>query len=109
MIELTNTTIKYLKEFSEDEGIGHTNIRIKCVGSGCAGLSGDIFFEDREPTEMDEVFEQDGIKIIIDCLSLGYMDNCIVDYISGEFGSGLKFVFKDEQIRSCGCGSSFSL
>lgn len=108
MIELTKSAVEHLKVFSEEEGIGHTKIRVKVCGGKCSGLYFDMLFEDLPNTEMDEIFEQDGITIIIDCLSLSYIrGEIILDWVETPYGGGFKFS-GDEEYKSCGCGSSFS-
>lgn len=107
MITLTKEAVEQLKKFSEEEDIGHCNVRVKVLGGGCAGLTHDMIFDDLPPTELDEVLEQDGIKIYIDCLSGSYMKDITLDFISSKFGSGFKFI-GSEETKSCGCGSSFS-
>lgn len=107
MITLTTKAVEKLKEFSESEGIGHLCIRCKVLGSGCAGLSNDMTFDDMIGP-MDETFEQDGITIIIDCLSLSYMKDVVLDWVETDFMQGFHFTFQDEAVKQCGCGSSYS-
>jgi iron-sulfur cluster assembly accessory protein len=108
MITLTPSAIAKVKEISESEAIGHYNIRLKVIGGGCAGMSNDIYFEDLEPTNLDEVFEHDGVKLIVDALSISYLDGAEVDFVEMEFSSGFKV--NNPQVKStCGCGSSFSV
>lgn len=112
MIELTKEAALELKNFSKDEEIGHFNVRIKICGGGCAGLSFDMLFEDLPITDIDEKFEQEGITIIIDCISLTYIENgggVLIDYLKTDYGTGYKFILKNETVKSCGCGSSFGV
>lgn len=105
MITLTDKAKTRLREFAESEGFT-TSVRVKIVGGGCAGFSYDMTFEDAS-TEVDEVFEDDGIKVIVDPLSLQYLENTVIDYQDGTFGSGFKFL-NPNTTGSCGCGSSVS-
>ena len=107
MITITDKAIEKVKSFSADEGIGHNSIRVKVKGGGCAGFSYDIEFDDTS-TDMDEVFEFDGVKIIIDPMSNQYLDGSEIDYVDGLFGAGFKFN-NPNVTGSCGCGSSFSM
>lgn len=107
MITITEKAVAQLKIFAEAEGIGHLCVRLKVLGGGCAGLSRDMFFDDFVG-EMDEVIEQDGIKIIIDQVSAQYFEDTTLDYEEGQFASGFRFT--DPAIKTtCGCGSSFSV
>ncbi|HWZ21095.1 MAG TPA: iron-sulfur cluster assembly accessory protein [Cytophagaceae bacterium] len=101
---LTEKAANKVKEISEAEGIGHCNIRVKVIGGGCAGFTHDLYFED-QISEMDEVFEQDGVKIVCDPLSYQYLDETGIDYLDTEMGGGFKFMNPNVK-GSCGCGSS---
>jgi len=107
MIEITDKAKEQLRKFSEDEGIGHLNIRISVKGSGCAGLSHDMIFDDLQPTDQDEIFKIDDIIVYIDCLSLSYMGETTIDFVESEFAKGFQFLGSGN--KSCGCGSSFSV
>lgn len=112
MIELTKEAVAQLKQFSKDEEIGHLNVRIRICGGGCAGLAFDMLFEDLPTTDIDDIFEQDGLTIIIDCISLTYIENgggVLLDYMESDYGAGYKFILKNEAVKSCGCGSSFGI
>lgn len=110
MITITKEAIERIKTFAKDEGIDHHNVRVRILGGGCGGLQYDMYYDDLPPTDLDEIFEQDGITIIVDCLSLTYMRGEItLDYIESEFGSGFKFISNDDSLKSCGCGNSFNV
>jgi iron-sulfur cluster insertion protein len=108
MIIITPKAIEHIKQFSKEENIGHLNIRIKCISYGCAGMGWDMMFDDLDPTELDEIIEQDGVKVYIDPFSFNYMTEITLDYIEGEMGSGFKF-FGGSEYKSCGCGSSWTI
>ena len=82
-------------------------LRIGVKGGGCSGFS---YLLDLTETQKDsdEVFEQHGIKIIIDPKSLLYLSGVTVDFKDEIMGRG--FVFNNPNASSsCGCGSSFSV
>jgi len=107
MIVLTKKAIEKVKEIAAGEGIENLVLRVKVVGGGCAGFSYDIFFEDNV-LDMDEVDEQDGIKVATDMLSYQYVDGVTIDYVETPMGAGFKFL--NPNVKStCGCGSSFSV
>lgn len=108
MIQVTDLALSKIQELSEAEGIGHLNIRIKVQGGGCAGFTHDMFFEDLAPSDMDEVFEFDQVKIIVDSLSLQYLEGVTIDYITGPMSNSFKFINPNVK-TTCGCGSSFSV
>src|SRR5277367_474061 len=108
MIHLTEKAAKMIEETSNSEGIGHYIIRVRVIGGGCAGFTNDMYFDDTI-TDMDEVSELDGIKVVCDPLSFQYLDSAVIDYVESPLGSG-GFKFSNPNIKgSCGCGSSFSV
>lgn len=106
MIKLSQLAIAKIKEISDSEGFETYSIRVKIIGGGCSGYQNDLLF-DNIITDLDEVFHQDDVQVIIDSLSLQYLDNVEIDYIDNLIESGFKF--KNDLITNqCGCGKSFS-
>lgn len=105
MIELTQKAVEKLKEFAEAEGVP-LSLRISVKGGSCAGFVNEIEFNE-VATDNDEVIEQDGIKLLVDQLSLQYLDGTIIDYKELEFGGGFSFN-SPLSTGSCGCGKSNS-
>ena len=82
-------------------------IRVGVKSGGCSGLSYDLKF-DNDQEDGDKVFEDNGIKIIVDKKSFLYLIGTTLEYSGGLNGSG--FVFNNPNAnRTCGCGESFSL
>ncbi len=82
-------------------------IRVGVKSGGCSGLEYVLKF-DNEKTDTDQVFEDNGIKIIIDKKSILYLAGTILEFSGGLNGKG--FVFNNPNAnRTCGCGESFSL
>ena len=107
MITITDKAIKELKIISDEENIGHYNVRFLIRGGGCAGFSYDLFFEEKEFGETDSIFEFEDIKIVVDMLSMQYLDGTEIDYEETLLQSGFKF--KSPSVTSaCGCGNSVS-
>ena len=75
------------------------------MGGGCSGFAYDLYFD--QPQETDQVFESQGVKMLIDQMSMMYLAGTEVDYVESLQGSGFKF--SNPNVKStCGCGSSFS-
>lgn len=110
MITLTDVAVAKVKEISEAEGFGHTKIRIKVIGGGCAGFRYDMeFLENADAVgEVDEVVEQDGVTVVVDPVSFQYLSNVNLDYVDGLMGAGFKFNNPDAK-GGCGCGHSFDM
>jgi iron-sulfur cluster assembly protein len=82
-------------------------IRVGVEGGGCSGLSYKLEF-DNQMKEGDQVFEDKGIKIVVDRKSVLYLVGTELEYSGGLNGKG--FVFKNPNAsRTCGCGESFSV
>tara|TARA_R110002072_G_scaffold42064_19_gene118554 strand:- start:145894 stop:146250 length:357 start_codon:yes stop_codon:yes gene_type:complete len=82
-------------------------LRIGVKGGGCSGFSYLLDLTESQK-DSDEVFEQHGIKMIIDPKSLLYLSGVVVDFKDEIMGRG--FVFSNPNASSsCGCGSSFSV
>ena len=82
-------------------------IRVGVKSGGCSGLEYVLKF-DKEKTDADQIFEDNGIKIIVDKKSILYLAGTSLEYSGGLNGKG--FVFNNPNAsRTCGCGESFSL
>ena len=82
-------------------------IRVGVKSGGCSGLEYVLKF-DNEKTDTDQIFEDNGIKIIIDKKSILYLAGTTLEYSGGLNGKG--FIFNNPNAnRTCGCGESFSL
>ena len=82
-------------------------IRVGVKSGGCSGLEYVLKF-DKEKTDADQIFEDNGIKIIVDKKSILYLAGTILEYSGGLNGKG--FIFNNPNAnRTCGCGESFSL
>lgn len=107
MIQLTESAVKQIKKFREEEGKPEGGLRVAVVGGGCSGLSYKLDFEN-QPLATDKVYEQDGVKVFIDPKSFLYVKGLTLDYSGGLNGTG--FTFKNPNAaKSCGCGTSFAV
>ena len=82
-------------------------LRIGVVGGGCSGLSYKLDF-DNESQPNDQVFENDGIRLVTDLKSFLYLCDTELDYSDGLNGKGFHFINPNAS-RTCGCGESFSV
>ena len=106
MITLTDRAATELKDLMSSQNKGTAALRVWVAGGGCSGLSYGMALDENEPEADDKVFENDGVKLIIDSLSLGYMEGSSVDYVEDVLGGGFK-IENPNATSSCGCGSSF--
>ena len=81
-------------------------LRLMVVGGGCSGFSYKMGF-DENITDKDQIFDVDGVKVVVDEKSLLYLEGTQVDFQDGLMGRG--FTFSNPNASgTCGCGSSFS-
>ena len=95
---------RLMKEENCPEG---TFIRVGVEGGGCSGLSYKLEF-DNQLQEGDQMFEDKGVKVVVDRKSFLYLVGTELEYTGGLNGKG--FVFNNPNAsRTCGCGESFSV
>lgn len=82
-------------------------LRVGVVGGGCSGLSYKLDF-DNESQPNDQVFEDNGIKLVTDLKSFLYLCDTTLDFSDGLNGKGFHFSNPNAS-RSCGCGESFAV
>lgn len=83
------------------------HIRVSVKGGGCSGLMYELTF-DENTRAGDEVFEDKGIKILVDKRSLLYLLGTELDFSDGLNGKGFHFN-NPNATRTCGCGESFAV
>ena len=82
-------------------------IRVGVKSGGCSGLEYVLKFDNKKE-ETDQVFEDNGVKIVVDKKSILYLAGTTLEYSGGLNGKG--FIFNNPNAsRTCGCGESFSL
>jgi len=91
----------------EENRTEEENIRVSVKGGGCSGLMYDLGF-DNSTSDSDNVFEDNGVKIIVDRKSLLYLAGTTLEFSDGLNGKGFQFVNPNAS-RTCGCGESFSI
>lgn len=109
MIKVSETAKKKVIELMSEDGYNASTdyIRVGVKSGGCSGLSYDLKF-DKEQQDDDKVFEDNGVRIIVDKKSFLYLIGTTLEYSGGLNGTG--FVFNNPNAnRTCGCGESFSL
>lgn len=93
-------SIKTAQASPEEAGL-----RLRVVGGGCSGFQYQLIFDAPKPG--DRVYEQDGVKVVVDPKSFLYLNGTEVDYVDGLMGAG--FALKNPNAKgTCGCGSSFT-
>lgn len=93
-----------MKEQGKEKGFF---LRVSVVSGGCSGLSYQMDF-DNNIKSTDQVFEDNGMKIVTDMKSVLYLFNTMLDFSDGLNGKGFHFVNPNAS-RTCACGESFAV
>ncbi|MBK6468427.1 MAG: iron-sulfur cluster assembly accessory protein [Rhodobacter sp.] len=81
-------------------------LRVGVLGGGCSGFQYDIRLDDAAPDDL--VLERDGAKVLVDPVSLPFLQNAVIDFTDELIGA--RFVVENPNATSsCGCGTSFSI
>ncbi len=102
---VTDRAFARLAEIAEATGDARP-LRVAVEGGGCSGFQYDIRLDD--PAADDLVLEKDGLRVLVDAVSLPFLQNAVIDF--SEELIGARFVIQNPNATSsCGCGTSFSV
>ncbi len=109
MIKVSEQARQKLSGLMAEEGFDAQQdfVRVGVKSGGCSGLSYDLKF-DKTKQDEDKIFEDNGVKLIVDKKSFLYLLGTTLEYSGGLNGKGFVFNNPNAQ-RTCGCGESFSL
>jgi iron-sulfur cluster assembly protein len=108
MLHISDTAKLELGTLMSSQGLGEEAfVRVSVVAGGCSGLAYDMKF-DTESRDDDEVFEDNGMKVVTDARSVLYLFGTTLDYTGGLEGKGF-FFSNPNASRTCGCGESFAV
>jgi iron-sulfur cluster assembly protein len=82
-------------------------VRVSVTSGGCSGLTYQLDF-DNENKPNDQVFEDNGVKVVTDLKSFLYLCNTVLEFSGGLEGKGFYFN-NPNAARTCGCGESFAV
>lgn len=106
MITLTANAAEKLSGILNQKGLGETHgLRVFVKGGGCGGMQYGMTFDD-QTRENDQIFEQHGMRVLVDDISMFYIDGASIDYVDNLMGGGFH-IENPQAVSSCGCGSSF--
>ena len=105
-VNLTPAAAEKLREIMNQKGLGEDyGLRVFVQGGGCGGMQYGMTF-DNSPRAEDEVYDQHGLKVFVDPVSLFYINGCRIDWVDSLMGGGFN-IDNPNAVSSCGCGSSF--
>ena len=104
----TEAAAQRAKEIIKENGeTNDTKLRVFVEGGGCHGFSYGFGFENNVSDD-DTITETDGVGLVVDSMSIMYLDSATVDFISNMHGDRFT-IDNPSATTTCGCGSSFSL
>jgi len=108
MINVTETAASKIAELLVEEGRLGAGLRVFVQGGGCSGFQYGLMIDGGDGgAAADQVFEVNGVRLLVDPISLRYLSGAEVDFVDNNMGGG--FTIKNPNAKStCGCGSSFS-
>ncbi len=104
-ITLTSPAVEAVRDLLNKRNLQGHALRVYISGGGCSGYQYGMGLESNIRDE-DCVFEQNGIKVVVDEVSINYLRGATIDYIDEIMGSGFK-IDNPNAVSTCGCGNSF--
>jgi iron-sulfur cluster assembly protein len=104
-ITLTTPAAEAVHELLNKRNLSGYALRVFISGGGCSGYQYGMGLESNIRDE-DFIFEQNGIKVVVDEVSINYLRGATIDYVDEIMGSGFK-IDNPNAVSTCGCGNSF--
>ena len=103
-VTLSEAAARHVNRYLAKRGKG-VGVRLGVKTTGCSGLAYTLEYVDELATE-DVVFEDHGVRVLVDPKSLAYIDGTTLDYVREGLNEGFRFNNPNERDK-CGCGESF--
>ena len=105
LVSVTPSAAEKVRELLDQEGNEALGLRVFVAGGGCSGLQYGMTLD--ESQDGDEVFETNGVRVLIDEMSAQYISGSEIDYVENNMmGAGFT-VNNPNAVSTCGCGHSF--
>jgi len=106
MLQITDKAYAQIKSVMDEENTNDA-LRVFVQGGGCSGFNYGFTFDEQQSDD-DFVMEKDGIKVLVDAMSMTYLEGAEIDFKKDL--TSAQFVIKNPNaVNTCGCGSSFSI
>lgn len=105
-VSMSASAAAQIKTIMQKQGVDRY-LRVAVEGGGCSGFQYKFDFADA-PEDDDIVLERDGAKILIDEVSVGFLEGSEIDYARELIGAAFK-IHNPNAVAACGCGTSFSI
>jgi iron-sulfur cluster assembly protein len=103
-VTISEAAARHVNRYLSKRGKG-VGVRLGVKTTGCSGLAYTLEYVDELAPE-DVVFEENGVKVLVDPKSLAYIDGTQLDFVREGLNEGFKFNNPNERDK-CGCGESF--
>src|SRR5690606_17544609 len=108
MINVTEMAAERINALLAEEARQGAGLRVFVQGGGCSGFQYGLMIDEGEgDAESDQVFEVNGVRLLVDPISLRYLRGAEVDFVDSNMGGGFTITSPNAK-STCGCGSSFS-
>lgn len=108
MLYVADSAKKQIEEIKGQATVTQDHfVRVSVTSGGCSGLSYSMDFDD-ESQPNDQIFEDNGVKVVTDLKSFLYLCNSTLEFSGGLDGKGFYFNNPNAS-RECGCGESFAV
>ena len=104
-ITLTTAAAEAVRDLLNKRNLEGYALRVFVQGGGCSGFQYGMALEGKI-REQDLTFDHHGVKVVVDEVSINYLDGATIDYVDEIMGSGFK-IENPNAVSACGCGSSF--
>jgi Iron-sulfur cluster assembly accessory protein len=106
-VQVTPAAVAKIRALVDEEGNANLKLRVFVTGGGCSGFQYGFSF-DEKTAEDDTLVDVEGAQVVVDALSIQYLQGSVVNYEEGLQGS--RFTITNPNAKTtCGCGASFSL
>ena len=107
VLRLTDSAAQKVRRLREEEGDSDLMLRVYVTGGGCSGFQ--YAFDVTTTADSDDLrIERDGATVLIDSVSLGFLQGSRIDFVDDLIGQSFK-IDNPNATASCGCGTSFSV
>ena len=106
MITITDSAVAKLQDILAEENNPAIKLRVFVQGGGCSGMQYGFTLDDAQ-AEDDWDIEANGVHVLVDSMSGGYLQGAVIDYREDQYGSQFA-ITNPNAVTTCGCGSSFS-
>jgi len=107
MITISDSAVKKIRTIIAEENPS-LKLRVFVQGGGCSGFQYGFTLEELPAADDDFTFERDGVEVVVDSMSMQYMNEAVIDYTEDLMSAS--FTIKNPNVSAtCGCGSSFTI